>query len=284
VLLWPYLWPDPAGMFVQVFRRMSFYDFGAPVLFMGKLYLSAQLPWYYLPVWILISTPLLYSLFILTGIVILTGYFLRNFQQVMLPASSLRKDMIFALAGPGTLAIVILKGAAVYDGWRHVYFVYPPLLMLALYGVCGLYEWIQRSKSQLRNAFVLALGLMLAAQLVKIIRMHPFQNVYFSLLAGNPEGRFEKDYWGLSYRYGLEYILKNDKREKIRVEVNKPPGLFNRWILPAAGQKRLIYTEIGEADYFLTEFRLQKIKMPDDKEVYTIKADGLKILSVYKLK
>ena len=38
---------------------------------------------------------------------------------------------------------------------------------------------------------------------------HPFQNVYFNILAGKKfNERFEMDYWGISNKNALEYIAK----------------------------------------------------------------------------
>ncbi|MFL5731113.1 MAG: ArnT family glycosyltransferase [Cytophagaceae bacterium] len=284
VLFWPYLWPDPVKMFAEVFRRMSAYDFEALTLFMGKFYHANELPWYYLPVWILVTIPVWYSFFMVTGFISIIISGLKRFKDLKDPHASLRKDVVFTAIGFGTLTLVILMGVSFYDGWRHMYFLYPAFLMVALKGINLLYRLILNFQPAFRYVFTGLLLLLISFQFFYIIHWHPYQNVYFNTLAGNPDGKFEKDYWGLSYRAGLEYILKNDSRSTISIEVNKPPGLFNRWILPDADQKRIKFTGIEEADYFITEFRLQRIHVPEGKEVYAVSVDGLKIMAVYKLK
>jgi hypothetical protein len=51
--------------------------------------------------------------------------------------------------------------------------------------------------------------------------MHPYESVYFNrLVAGGlrgVDGRFETDYWGNSYREGIEWVMKNVPGEGIRV-------------------------------------------------------------------
>ena len=47
---------------------------------------------------------------------------------------------------------------------------------------------------------------------------HPFQMVYFNSIAGkNLQDKFEHDYWGLSNKNAIKYILKKDTREVIKI-------------------------------------------------------------------
>lgn len=105
-------------------------------------------------------------------------------------------------------------------------------------------------------------------------------------MAGNPEKikeNFELDYWGLSYRQALKYILKNDERNSINISVENYPGIYNSYILNPLDRARLRYTrKINEADYFITEFRWHKSDY-NYKEFYSIHVTGIKITSVYKL-
>src|SRR5688572_13184496 len=118
-----------------------------------------------------------------------------------------------------------------------------------------------------------------------MVAMHPFQNVYFSFLPpAYIEQNFERDYWGLSYRKGLEYILNTDSRPEIKISVNATAGLKAIDILKPEDRKRLKYVLEKEADYFLTEYRWHPKVYSYPNEIYSIKADGLKIMSVFKLR
>ena len=60
-----------------------------------------------------------------------------------------------------------------------------------------------------------------------MVRYHPYENVYFNILAGNGatlRQRFEMDYWGFSYKQGIDFILANDPGKNIRIYVADPPG------------------------------------------------------------
>ena len=126
--------------------------------------------------------------------------------------------------------------------------------------------------------------------------MHPYQQTFFNFLAGeNPMLNFEGDYWGTSYRSGLEYILKHDSNDSIFISVANVPGSLNRHILPDFDKKRLVYDFMSKGnnkpDYYLTNFRgsvsdyikSNKKEKPFDNEVYSINVGGMKILGVYKV-
>ena len=85
-----------------------------------------------------------------------------------------------------------------------------------------------------------------------MLRNHPYQNVYFNFLAGkNIKSKFELDYWGLSYREGLQYILDNDPATNIKISVDDNSGIAAQQILKPLERQRLNYVGVDEAKYFL---------------------------------
>lgn len=186
--------------------------------------------------------------------------------------------------------------SVLYDGWRHLYFIYPAFLLTALMGLKYLWEKPWNVLSPLRK--ILRVGIIsfvilnLISTLSFMIANHPFQNVYFNILAGrNGESireKFDLDYWGLSYRQGLEYIARSDLRQEIKVFFLPWVGMNNLHILPLADRKRIVQTENkNEADYLIGNFRLPDWRReypPEDEEVYSIQVSGIKILAVYRLK
>jgi hypothetical protein len=89
-----------------------------------------------------------------------------------------------------------------------------------------------------------------------MIKYHPNQNVYFNFIAGKETTKnFEADYWGLSYRQALEYILEHDSRDTIPVFAVNYPGRANALILKPEQRRRLNYVEPEEADYWLSNYR-----------------------------
>lgn len=206
---------------------------------------------------------------------------------------SKRNDFIFIAWFFLPLVVVIGIRSILYDAWRQIFFVYPAFLILSLVGLTSLFEFIklkfQGLSYKIINVtliFIIVFSLINTAQFM--IKYHPYQNVYFNMVAGRDmekiKNNFELDYWGLSYRKALEYILKNDRGKIIKVFVANWPGKANFDILTSDDKKRLMYMENPEeAKYFLSNYRWHKEEYPLKEEFYSIKIDGTKIMVVYKI-
>jgi hypothetical protein len=122
----------------------------------------------------------------------------------------------------------------------------------------------------------------------QLIVMHPLQNTYFNLLPGRHiESRFEVDYWALSYHKGLEWIVKHDKRMHIRVSAQYEVIEANHWMLSDYDQNRIeVVDNIHNADYYVTAHRVNDSPTRDSyaDEVYSVRREGQRILSVFRVK
>ena len=109
------------------------------------------------------------------------------------------------------LLVAVATGSLVYNGWRHFYFSYFGVILLAALGVALLLGW----KPKLAG---ICLGALIAANAVGLALEHPNQYAYYNVLVSR-EGQlgYETDYWGLSTREALETILAQDEREQINV-------------------------------------------------------------------
>lgn len=285
VALWPYLWPAPLENFVAAFQKMSTFRWGATVLYRGNMVPATDLPWHYALVWMGITTPLLYVAGGLLGLGLVVRHLVRQRWRLWHDEQGLQDVLFLGLFAGPLLAVVVLH-SVLYDGWRQLYFVYPPLLLLALRGWVAAARWRPRWagwRKALYGATALSMGLT-AAQMV---RDHPLQNVYFNLLAGPDVGqRFELDYWGLGYRQDLEYIGAHDDRPVVKLYSPGPSSAdFNRLMLPVPMRDRLRFVDQPDsADYFVTNYRWHPDPYPYDFEVYQLRVDGRRIHSVFRLR
>jgi hypothetical protein len=248
ILLWPYLWENPVGRIASVFQFATHVPWGGHQLYLGKYYSCGETPWHYIPVWIALSTPLLYLGLFFIGVFALIGDMFRKRKR---PSQLLDKTR-----GPLTLLWFfvppvgsILLGVCTFNEFRHLFFIYPALLLIGLRGflaTCGAANRIRRRKYSMAAKIILAAVMVsgLARVAFFMVKNHPHENVYFNRLAGRDMAsvakKFEMDYWGLSYKQGLEYLLKIDPAETIKVAVDFRPGEFNVWILPRDERCRLI--------------------------------------------
>jgi hypothetical protein len=197
--------------------------------------------------------------------------------------------------------------SALYDGWRHMYFVYPAFLLIAIRGWVALWSSDQSIRKTLLTV-VTAISIIHTA--VWVWRAHPYQNVYFNILAGSSDlrTRYELDYWGLANRKALEFILGNDDRELISVRADSFTSLGTALYMIDIGQRdRLKVSDprdsVSESedskeseedkgnipDYVITNYRLVKhaddVRYANDFDLfYQIRVDNQVILSVFRRK
>jgi hypothetical protein len=107
---------------------------------------------------------------------------------------------------------VVLK-SNVYNGWRHLYYVYSGFLLLAVWGTTWL---LGERRKWIRIAVSLCLVLQLGSSAIWMTINHPYQYVYYNVLAGShPEERFEMDYWNLSQSRLIKRALAENEGKKV---------------------------------------------------------------------
>ena len=156
------------------------------------------------------------------------------------------------------LVIVAILGSTLFNGWRHMYFVYPGLVTLALGGVLLVARAVRRlnAPGPRRAAAVLGLAALAASvgsTLWFMVRAHPQQHAYFNTLTGGMAGaraRFQTGYWGPEYREALAQLFKQRKRAGccVRIYMSTVPAAlspvrFNAAMLEAPERFWLKYTE-----------------------------------------
>ena len=129
-----------------------------------------------------------------------------------------------------------------------------------------------------------------------MVKSHPYQNVYFNVLAGqNWHKQYESDYWGLSNLRGLQHILNESESDIVKVYglgVTSIPQVFN--LLPEQDKKRIEASQdIQTADYVLTNFRLlnnatniaalRRLESEFQTD-FSVIVDGKPILKVFRLR
>ena len=284
---WPYLWEAPGPRLLYVLQRLSSYPWNGQVLYLGRSVAAQQLPWHYAPVWIFITTPLAYTgAFVVGAGGALAALLRRGGAHWRTFAGRLDALLLAWLAVP--LLLVIGLHSVIYDGWRHLYFVYPALLLLAGRGAQAV--WRARLRSPQRRRVVGALaavtGLSVAVVVVQMVAVHPQQQVYFSCLPpAAAERLFERDYWGLSYRQGLEWIAGHDPAAHLAV-AGQSNGLIEKNLALVVPRDRARFRLVNatRARYYLSAYRNHPAPYPDSlgREVYQVRAYGMRVLSVFR--
>ncbi len=300
LVLMPSMLLDPANNFIEAIKTMSDYPLNAKFLYMGQNISSMEnLPWHYLPVNIAIMTPVIYTILFFIGL----AYFVSRFRKNLVTFYTANKYIILAILWffiP--MLSQILLSSNLYNGWRQMYFIYPAFLIIALSGVKFLYDFCrQKMNIKKYNIVALAITAILIINLTfttqLMIRQHPYQYVYHNILAGKNLGvvksRFILDYWGLSFKDGLEYILKTDKRKRITYALRCGSRDRSENLFSESDKQRLVFvSDINEADYFLNNYKCSEIDLESRgikqayllNKVYSLVINEAEIQSVYKLR
>jgi hypothetical protein len=99
---------------------------------------------------------------------------------------------------------IIATRVNLYNNFRQVFFLIPPLFLLAGLGLDWLFTFLRRPLLR-----ILVLVLILLPGLYANIRLYPYQYIYYNQLTGGLRGAFrsfEMDYWSLAYREAQSYI------------------------------------------------------------------------------
>ena len=266
-LTWPYLWTDPLAHLFESLKTMSLYPWRGQVLFNGIEYASTKLPYSYLPV--------------LFGIQLTEPVWALSIAGLVMAVISLREKrellelaiLWFILPFIG---FIILR-SALYDNFRQVLFILPPVFWMA--GVA--FEKIKNTKWQ-----IALVTICLIPGIVGMIRLHPYEYIYYNSFIGGVNGaqdRFELDYWGTSYREAAEYINETAPVNAV-IWVEGPAHLFE---LYANGDLKIYSThEIERADAYdyviaLSRNHMDQTSYPNAKIIYKI-VRGEAVLAVIK--
>jgi len=286
ILFWPFLWKEPLKHLYETFTLMSRYPWTGTTLYVGEFLKASEIPWHYSPVWIIITTPPAYIFFFAVGVI----SFMTSVFKKAPYFSEMQRILGFVLLWLFLpILAVITLGASLYDAWRQLFFVYPAFIIFSTF---GLFKTIALIVSKYcRHALVVIIPTLVSILpvLYFMVKHHPHQHVYFNFMAGPSmdvvKQRFELDYWGLSYRKALEYILDNDPRPKVKIFPANIPGYFNSLILPRKDRKRLAYVgAVSRADYFLTNYRWHPGDYDYPDECYSIQIGNAKIQSVFRVR
>jgi len=284
ILFWPILWFGPINEFKNAWVQISHFHWGKDVLYLGDFISDVNIPWHYIPVWIGLTTPIITLVLCLTGLCILIIEIVKNAKRKF--NMQLHANIVFALYLILPVAAIVGLHSVVYDGWRHVFFLHAPMVAL----LCFAINKIAQNKNQIfKKLFLVLIAVFYFPLFLTMAQLHPYENLYFNKLkysnVGDARFKMDLDYWGLSYRKALEYIIKTDKRPLIHIKVDTYPGKLNAVLLPYNDRNRIVFEdEITSADYFIGNYRWMKNEYPYKNEIYSLSVDGAKIMVCFKLK
>lgn len=291
----PVSWANPLAYLGEVLQRFTSYQpWNGYIMYLGEFIRGQRAPWHYLPIWMLITIPA--TVLVLFGIGALATFI----QSIKLHLRLIwqtqdREDVAFLLLAILPVLAAIVLESTVYSGWRHFTFIYAPMTMIALKGVHLLLKRaaVVPGTARLQRIIIISFFAWVSLYQLNIVRWmavnHPYQNVYFNdtsvrLLGGREN--FELDYWRLSVRQGIEYLLNIDPNAQINIYTHPRQGDApkNAMILSSADISR-ITTLTGNSvssGYIIDTYRFPFRYFNLEKAMHSITVDGQPILSLYR--
>ena len=287
--MWPYLWENPIQNFYYAFSEIKQYNHGGHNLYFGNIIESNKTPWHYSLIWILISTPIMYIVLFFCGV--FRSIQNNDYQKKLSNHNNINIVLYCSLLIITlSLVLIILLNSTLYNGWRHLYFIYPFIIFVALFGLEFILIFFNKVKIKLFIIFIFIFSLLDVAIWMK--HNNPYQYVFFNMLGKKIDPKnFDLDYWGLSYHQNLNYLLENENFSNAKIWNSSQTKLFySLFSLNEKNRNKFIeVTNIKDADYWITNYYMDKT-IYDEKFflkydlVNSIVVDGVIINSVFKKK
>jgi len=198
LLFWPWAQQAPFSHPLQTLAYFSHEIFPFRTLFAGRYFPATDLPWAYLPTYIVLALPEL--ILLLLAAAPIAAYLVARRRGFLLERSATLQLFIVAFAVIFPVAYAVAIKAVLFDGMRHFIFVLPPIAALAAIVADAGLSALERVSFR-RYAYC-ALALYGTAHVAVMTELHPDEYVYYNAFIGGVHGAaglFKLDYWANSY-------------------------------------------------------------------------------------
>lgn len=287
IIFWPYLWSAPVKNFLFAFNGMANFEIETFNLFFEKYINAKNVKWDFIPLWIFITTPPLYLVSFLLGLIVFIKNSIRSNEY---RDNKFYVDLFFLLTFFGPLIAVIIFNSTLYNGWRQLYFIYPSMIFISLLTLNYINTF---NNIKFIKIIYLSIIIYLFTITIWMTKNHPYQYVYFNNLINKTElnKKFDLDYWGLSYKQNFEFLLKNENEKEFNIYNLSHNKLF--YPLFSLNEKNRnkfnVVSNLADAKYIFTNFYMDRdlIDKFDLSNYYILNeiiVDGYSVNRIYKKK
>ena len=291
ILMWPLLWTDPAGHFLEALTLMSHYPPKDFQLYNGVHYNTNDFPWHYIPVWITITTPLTYTIGFLAFVLPFIVGAVINLKRVLIQRKKIRETILLAWITVPIIAWIVL-GSTTYSTWRHFFYIYPAFVLLTFQGLENIIRGGRVLTGDASYALIIVMAVLSADLWTTanfMVRNHPYEQFYFNRLAGENMSVIQKmytiTYWRVANKDALEYVLSHDNRGSIPVYFNLKQSVpLNVQLIGKDADRIKVVDNVINSDYSVIEVSdmfEQYCRTKGFMEVHSLEIDGVSVMKVY---
>jgi hypothetical protein len=285
-LLWPWGVLSPLNPVRAALYFDTFFEKPWKELYEGKLIAVPDMPASYLPHLLLLQLPLIMLfLGLAASLSVLAAITRRDM------ATTRRANLLaLMLAAYLPVAVALVTRPALYNGIRQFVFVLPPFAVLGGLAAAWLIEQAAARGRLALAALAAVLAAGIAEPIIGMMRLHPYEYVYFNPLAGGvpgAHGKYMLDYWGLAFKQAA-----NDLHAAIAARHEQKPA-DRRWRVAICGPQPPARVELGPdfettadprgADFAMSlgTFYCRKLDAP---LLAAVKREGVPFARVYDLR
>jgi hypothetical protein len=202
LLLWPFALQNVFQNPLESLQVMEHYKVSIRQIFEGEWLWSTQLPWYYLPKWLAISSPE----YIIFGLAVFLALFSIKINKQDSEQLLTGLFLLFTLFFP--IVYVIVIKANLYSGVRQMLFVLPLFAVFASVGIWFLLNSFS-SKMMKFSIVIVYVGLMLLP-IKHQVSTFPADYIYFNSISGGNKkawSNYEYDYYFHGIKKSSEYVI-----------------------------------------------------------------------------
>jgi hypothetical protein len=194
IAAWPWASLAPLNPLRAIFSFAHFH-YEIRTIVAGEVYRMAEVPWWYVPYYLLIKVPLAVYAGALCAVAA-SAWAVSRHGPAQLPRRHLEMAFLVFVALFPVLCEAMAEGPA-FTGMRHFMFVLPPLAVLAGIGFDALLNALS-PRRWLAASVAGMLALAFAWNASVLVRLHPYEYMFYNPLVGGLQGaerRYEMDYW-----------------------------------------------------------------------------------------
>jgi hypothetical protein len=239
IITWPFLWENPITNFKYAINYMSHHPWSHKVLFFGERISATNLPWYYIFVMFLFTTPIFIVSLILLSFLY---FFYETFCQIKYNKfqSKFFEDFFILCIIFIPIFVAIFLRATIYDSWRHFFFIYPFIIFFIVNFLNNITKY--KFFHNLRYLFFSFIIINVFYYFIWSIKNHPHQYVYYNNLYSNKTAAyFEKDYWGVSDKTLINKLIQIKPEGKIYFDYQGSNFNLSMQIIDQKNIDRFIY-------------------------------------------
>ncbi|MGZ0708186.1 ArnT family glycosyltransferase [Coraliomargarita sp. W4R53] len=285
---WPSSHKDLLSVSSSTLQQLHTRASEIPLFFRGNLIWAADAPFYYtLWMFAIKATELM-----LMGLLLCLPFSWIRLRTHLKAGGSLQSApalIVLILGGFFPLFYLTLTAPALHNGARHFLFAFPALCVCAAWAYLELGDWLRAHRRSMWRLAQLGFGLLLLLPVVSLVRLHPYQYVYFNSLVGGPSGAFgsyETEYWFTSSKQAVEQLDVYRKEHPTRIPAGRAARVFilGPWQVaePFLADGFELSSDAATADFYILNTQMLMHTRFEGEEVFRIERMGVPICIVLR--